>query len=314
MGWVDASDTVMNYVSAIGYFFAKEIEAKTGVPIGIISSSWGGTRIEPWIPDYAYQNSPTLKDSVNGPNFKVDGVHPGQMFNSMIKPMLPSTIKGMLWYQGESDLTIHDHATYPAKFELLVNTYRDLYADKKMPVYYVQIAPHLYSKRKDQLPHDVYKLPEFWVAQSASLNLPKVGMVVTTDLVDNLADIHPPYKWEVGHRLALHALAKDYGFKKTVFSGPAYQSMRIKDDKIILSFKTDALLKTTDGKAPNWFSLAGADGQFVEANASIEGKKIVLQAATVKQPTQVRFAWHETAQPNLVNEAGLPALPFRTGN
>jgi len=90
--------------------------------------------------------------------------------------------------------------------------------------------------------------------------------------------------------------------------------MRIKEDKIILSFKTDAAFKTTDGKAPNWFSLAGADGQFVEANASIEGKKIVLQAATVKQPTQVRFAWHETAQPNLVNEAGLPALPFRTGN
>lgn len=314
VGWVDASDTVMNYVSAIGYFFAKEIEAKTGVPIGIISSSWGGTRIEPWIPDWAYQNSPTLKDSVTGPNFKVDGVHPGQMFNSMIKPMLPNTIKGMLWYQGESDLNIHDHATYPAKFELLVNTYRDLYADKKMPVYYVQIAPHLYSKRKDPLPHDVFKLPEFWEAQTASLNLSKVGMVVTTDLVDNLGDIHPPYKWEVGHRLALQALAKDYGFKKTVYSGPAFQSMRVKEDKVILSFKTDSVLKTTDGKAPNWFSLAGTDGQFVEANASIEGKKIVLQAATVKQPTQVRFAWHETAQPNLVNEVGLPTLPFRTGN
>ena len=314
VGWVDASDTLLNYVSAIGYFFAKEIEAQTGVPIGIISSSWGGTRIEPWIPDWAYQNSTTLKDSVTGPNFKVDGVHPGQMFNSMIKPMLPSTIKGMLWYQGESDLNIHDHATYAAKFELLVNTYRDLYADKKMPVYYVQIAPHLYSKRKDPLPHDIYKLPEFWEAQASSLSLPKTGMVVTTDLVDNPADIHPPYKWVVGHRLALQALAKDYGFKKTVFSGPTYQSMRVKEDKIILSFKTEAALKTTDGKAPNWFSLAGADGVFVEANASIKGKKIVLQAAAVKQPTQVRFAWQETAQPNLVNEAGLPALPFRTGN
>ena len=314
VGWVDASDTLLNYVSAIGYFFAKEIEAQTGVPIGIISSSWGGTRIEPWIPDWAYQNSTTLKDSVTGPNFKVDGVHPGQMFNSMIKPMLPSTIKGMLWYQGESDLNIHDHATYAAKFELLVNTYRDLYADKKMPVYYVQIAPHLYSKRKDPLPHDIYKLPEFWEAQASSLSLPKTGMVVTTDLVDNPADIHPPYKWVVGHRLALQALAKDYGFKKTVFSGPTYQSMRVHQDKITLSFKTEAGLKTTDGKAPNWFSLAGADGVFVEANASIEGKKIVLQAAVVKQPTQVRFAWQETAQPNLVNEAGLPSLPFRTGN
>jgi sialate O-acetylesterase len=315
IGWVNASDTLLNYVSAIGYFFAKEIEAKTGVPIGIISSSWGGTRIEPWIPDWAYEHSAVLKDSVTGPNFKVDGVHPGQMFNSMIQPMLPLNIKGMLWYQGESDLNIHDHKTYPAKFELLVDTYRDLYGDKKMPVYYVEIAPHLYSKRKDPLPHDTLKLPEFWEAQTKSLSLKNTGMVVTTDLVDNPADIHPPYKWEVAHRLALQALAKDYGEKKTVYSGPAFKSMNIKNDKIQLSFDdVGSGLKSSDGKDLNWFAIAGADGVFAEAKATIVGKKIELQSLAVKNPTQVRFAWHETAQPNLINAEGLPALPFRTGN
>jgi sialate O-acetylesterase len=314
VGWVNADDTVLNYVSAIGYFFAKEIEAKTGVPIGIISSSWGGTRIEPWIPDWAYQNSAVLKDSVTGPNFKVDGVHPGQMFNSMIKPMLPLSIKGMLWYQGESDLNIHDHKTYAAKFQLLVDTYRDLYSDKKMPVYYVQIAPHLYSKRKDPLHHDTLKLPEFWEVQASTRKMPYMGMVVTTDLVDNPADIHPPYKWEVAHRLVLHAMAKDYGEKKTVYSGPAFKSMKIKNDLVLLSFDdVGGGLKSSDGKDLSWFAIAGIDGVFVEANATIVGKKIELRSPTVKNPTQVRFGWYETAQPNLINAEGLPALPFRTG-
>ena len=300
-------------MSAIGYFFAKEIEAKTGVPIGIVSSSWGGTRIEPWIPDWAYQNSSVLKDSVTGPNFKVDGVHPGQMFNAMIKPMLPMSIKGMLWYQGESDLNIHDHKTYPAKIQLLVETYRDLYQNKKMPVYYVAIAPHLYSKRKDPLPHDSLKLPEFWEAQTHSLSLPYTGMVVTTDLVDNPADIHPPYKWEVAHRLALHALAKDYGEKKTVYSGPAFKAMKIKKELVQLSFDyVGGGLKSRDGTDLNWFAIAGSDGVFAEAKARIVGKKIELQSPLVKNPTQVRFGWHETAQPNLINAEGLPALPFRT--
>ena len=312
-GWINGSDSSVRLVSAIGYFFAKEIAEKTGIPIGIISSSWGGTRIEPWIPDWAYKLSPVFKDSAQTPDFKIDGVHPGQMFNAMIKPMLPLAIKGILWYQGESDLTIHDQATYPAKFSLLANTWRGLFNDKKIPLYYVQIAPHLYTKRKDALQHTAKALPEFWEAQTSSLSIKNTGMVVTTDLVPDLSDIHPPYKWIVAHRLVNLAMAKIYGEKQTEFSGPKYASMKINKGSISLSFThAKSGLSIKDSTELSWFSIAGADGNFVPASAKITGKKIIVSAPSVIAPTQVRFGWDETAQPNLFNKAGLPAIPFRT--
>ena len=313
IGWVDGKDSTVRLGTAIGYFFAKEIAEKTGIPIGVISSSWGGTRIEPWIPDWAYQQSPVFKDSAQTPDFKIDGVHPGQMFNAMIKPMLPLAIKGILWYQGESDLTIHDHATYAAKFGLLANTWRNLFNDKKLPLYYVQLAPHLYTKRKDALVHSAQTLPEFWEVQTSCLSIKNTGMVVTTDLVPDLSDIHPPYKWIVAHRLVQVAMAKLYGEKQTEFSGPKYASMKINQGSIALSF-THAIsgLTIKDSTDLNWFSIAGADGNFVPASAKIKGKKIIVSAPSVIAPTQVRFGWDETAQPNLFNKAGLPAIPFRT--
>ena len=312
-GWINGSDSSVRLVTAIGYFFAKEIAEKTGIPIGIISSSWGGTRIEPWIPDWAYKQSPVFKDSAQTPDFKIDGVHPGQMFNAMIKPMLPLAIKGILWYQGESDLTIHDQATYPAKFSLLANTWRGLFNDKKIPLYYVQIAPHLYTKRKDALQHTAKALPEFWEAQTSCLSIKNTGMVVTTDLVPDLSDIHPPYKWIVAHRLVNLAMAKIYGEKQTEFSGPKYASMKINKGSIALSFThAKSGLSIKDASELSWFSIAGADGNFVPASAKINGKKIIVSAPSVIAPTQVQFGWDETAQPNLFNKAGLPAIPFRT--
>ncbi len=312
-GWINGNDSTVKLVTAIGYFFAKEIAEKTGIPIGIISSSWGGTRIEPWIPDWAYQQSTVFKDSAQTPDFKIDGVHPGQMFNAMIKPMLPLAIKGILWYQGESDLTIHDHATYAAKFSLLTNTWRGLFNDKKIPMYYVQLAPHLYTKRKDLLAHTAQSLPEFWEVQTSSLSIKNTGMVVTTDLVPDLSDIHPPYKWIVAHRLVNLAMAKLYGEKQTEFSGPKYASMKINKGSIALSFThATSGLSIKDATELSWFSIAGADGNFVPASAKIDGKKIIVSAPSLIAPTQVRFGWDETAQPNLFNNAGLPAIPFRT--
>jgi len=313
IGWINGNDYTVRLVTAIGYFFAKEIAEKTGIPIGIISSSWGGTRIEPWIPDWAYKQSPVFKDSAQTPDFKIDGMHPGQMFNAMIKPMLPLAIKGILWYQGESDLNSIGRANYAAKFNLFANTWRDLFNDKKIPLYYVQIAPHLYTKRKDALIHSTEALPEFWELQTSSLSIKNTGMVVTTDLVPDLSDIHPPYKWIVAHRLANLAMAKLYGEKQTEFSGPKYASMKINKGSIALSFThARSGLTIKDATELNWFSIAGADGNFVPASAKITGKKIIVSAPSVIAPTQVRFGWDETSQPNLFNNAGLPAIPFRT--
>jgi sialate O-acetylesterase len=313
-GWTDGNDNLVRYVSAIGYFFAKDIFEKTNVPVGIISSAWGGTRIEQWQPDWSYRQSPVFRDSATSANFKIDGIHPGQMYKGLIEPLVPFAIKGVLWYQGESNATIEDQATYPAKFELLVNTWRSLFKDPELPFYYVQIAPYLYSSRKDRIVHSSTLLPEFWEAQSNSLNLKNVGMVVTTDLVDNLSDIHPSYKWTVGRRLALWALQKDYKIPQRAYSGPQYKSSKRKKNTVVLSFDhTGSGLSRSDGKDLTWFTIAGEDGKFETASAVIKKNKVIVSSPNIKKPTMVRFAWDEKAQPNLINKEGLPALPFRTG-
>ncbi len=312
-GWTDGNDTLVRYASAIGYFFAKDIFEKTNVPIGIISSTWGGTRIEQWQPDWSYRQSPVFKDSATSTNFKIDGIHPGQMYKGLIEPLVPFAIKGVLWYQGESNAMIEDQATYPDKFELLVNTWRNLFKDKDLPFYYVQIAPFSYTARKDKKVHTPTLLPEFWEAQAKSLSLKNVGMAVTTDLVDNFSDIHPSYKWVIGRRLALWALEKDYKIKQVAYSGPGYTSSKKRKNSIVLEFDhTGSGLMSSDGQPLTEFTIAGKDGRFVAATAVIVGEKVIVSSPEIKKPALVRFAWHEKAQPNFYNKEGLPALPFRT--
>jgi sialate O-acetylesterase len=238
---------------------------------------------------------------------------PGKMFESMLLPIIPYTIKGFLWYQGESNLMVHDTTSFVAKTRLLLDTWRGLWNDKDLPFYYVQIAPHYYSKRlKDRFPHGTDLLPYYWEAQANCLDFSNSGMVVTTDLVDDLSNIHPGYKWEVGRRLSLWALAKDYG-KKLVYSGPLYSSMKVNGNSIELSFtQMGSGLKSADGQALSWFTVAGADHQFVSAQAVIKGNSVIVSSTVVQQPVAVRFAWDETAMPNLCNTEELPASPFRT--
>lgn len=318
VGWAtSANDSIFRNISAIGYFFAKEIHTEVHVPIGIISTSWGGTRIEEWTPKTAYLKSNVFKDSVLvKENFTIDGMVPGQKFESMFLPIVPFAVKGMLWYQGESNCMIEDQQTYPEKMKLLVETYRSLLKNPAMPFYYVQIAPYNYSKRtKDKIKHSAEQLAVFREAQTKCLSsIDNSGMVVINDLVDKTSDIHPPYKWEVGHRLALLALNKTYG-KKVVCSGPTYKSYKVEKNKVVLSFDNAAGgLKSNDGQTLNWFTIAGPDGNFVAAQAEIEGEKIVVWSDEVKKPVVVRFAWNELAIPNLCNQSGLPAVPFRTDN
>ncbi|MFT3844911.1 MAG: sialate O-acetylesterase [Lacibacter sp.] len=314
-GWTNGTDTIVRYISAIGYFFGKEIFEKTNVPIGIISTSWGGTRIEPWTPDWAYQQSPVFKDSVTSPNFKIDGTHPGQMYKGMMEPLIPFAVKGVLWYQGESNCMIEDQETYVEKFRLLVSSWRTLFKDEQLPFYTVQISPYLYTARKDPKKHTPELLAKFWEAQTNCLAIPNVSMVVTTDLVDNLKDIHPSYKWVVAHRLVLQAMEKTYNDHSSVTSGPVFQSVKRKKNKLIVSFThVGKGLVSSDAQPLTWFSIAGKDGKFVNAQALIVGNEVIVYSDEIKKPKYVRFAWNETAQPNFFNSDGLPALPFRTDN
>ena len=312
-GWVNGNDTIVRYVSAIGYFFAKEIYEKTNVPIGIISTSWGGTRIEQWTPEWAYASSAVFKDSTVKPNYKIDGMHPGQMYKGMLEPMVPFAVKGVLWYQGESNCIIEDQETYEEKFKVFTNAWRTLFQDEQLPFYTVQIAPCLYSARKDPKTHSPELLPAFWEAQKNCTKIKNVHMVVTTDLVDNLKDIHPSYKWTVAHRLALQALHYTYGSTQLEAYGPTYVSHKRKKNTLVLQFShTGKGLASSNQQPLNWFAVAGADGNFVPATAVIKNNTVVVSAKEIRKPKQVRFAWNETAQPNFVNSEGLPALPFRT--
>jgi sialate O-acetylesterase len=156
-------------------------------------------------------------------------------------------------------------------------------------------------------------LPEFWTLQSRSARrIKNTGMAVTTDLVDNLDDIHPRDKSSVGHRLALLALDETYD-KEVVSSGPVFKKMKISGNKAVLKFDhADGGLMSKDGQPLTWFTIAGADGKFVPADAKIVGDTMEVSAAGIEKPVAVRFAWAETAQPNFFNQAGLPAEPFRT--
>ncbi|MFO1487560.1 MAG: sialate O-acetylesterase [Verrucomicrobiota bacterium] len=317
--WFQCSSNSLETIkfSAVAYFFAREIQKELKVPVGLVESSWGGTRIEPWTPPAGFQSVPQLTDLSYPPaaGKKLTNTLPSVLYNAMIAPLVPFAIRGALWYQGESNCMgpQPDGPIYTAKMEALVQGWRKVWAQRKLPFYYVQIAPFRYYDSKTRRAPSVETLPEFWEAQTRALRIPDTGMAVITDLVDRLNDIHPVQKKEVGQRLALLALAKTYGRRGVVCEGPMYKSVKFGDGKAVVSFDhADGGLMSKDGQPLTWFTIAGADGNFVPAEAKIEGGKIVVSAATVTEPKAVRFGWAETAQPNLFNKAGLPANPFRT--
>jgi sialate O-acetylesterase len=188
----------------------------------------------------------------------------------------------------------------------LIAGWRDVWG-YDFPFYFVQLAPFAgYGNRA---------LPPLWEAQVASLKICGTGMAVTTDIVHAIGDIHPRNKLDVGNRLALWALRKTYGKEGIVYSGPLYKSMTAEQGGIRLSFAhVGGGLKSRDGKPLSEFEIAGADGKFVPAEATIDGDTVVVRAKDVAEPTQVRFGWRNVANPNLANSEGLPASPFHTDN
>ncbi len=312
-GWNEASGESLEKFSAAGFFFAKHLYQQLHVPIGIINSSWGGSRIEPWTPAEGYKALPAFAVEAQKTPFMIDSVVPGRNYSSMIAPLAPFALRGFLWYQGESNCMMNDGMRYADKMQALVESWRNKWGSDDLPFYSVQLAPYYYTKRPDRIKHTPETLPEFWEAQVQSEKIPLSRSIVVTDLVDDPSDIHPSYKWEVGRRLALVALANDYKLN-VVSSGPVFAKMKRKKGRAILSFKNADGLRAVDGKSLSWFTIAGNDGVFQPANAVINRNKVIVSAAGKKRPKAVRFAWQETAMPNLVNGAGLPAVPFRTDN
>jgi sialate O-acetylesterase len=277
-------------------------------PVGLIDSTVGGTRIELWTPASATD----AKTDPDPARAKLLG-QPSSLYNGMINGLAPFALRGVIWYQGESNIMdTDDGPAYTGKMEALVGSWRQRW-QSAFPFYYVQVAPHLYSVvRGKRVLHGAESEPLMWEAQAQALRIPGTGMIVTTDLVDDLRDIHPRDKKSVGLRLANLALAKTYGVAGIEPDGPAYRAMRVEGDRAVLSFDHADGLAARDGKPPDWFEVAGADGHYYPAQATIEGRQVVVRSEQVPEPHSVRFAWNEAAQPNLVNGAGLPAIPFRS--
>ncbi len=231
---------------------------------------------------------------------------PSVLFNAMINPLIPFTVKGVIWYQGESN--VGKAFEYRTLFPDMIKSWRALWDEGNFPFYFVQIAPFDYGEKERSAAAELRE------AQLMTLKLPNTGMVVTTDIGGNPKIIHPANKQEVGRRLALWALAKNYGFDSLVYSGPLYQSIDIDNNKAIVHFThVDGGLIAKGGPL-TWFEVAGNDQKYYPAKAEIKGNTVVVWSAKVPKPVAVRFGWSDVAVPNLFNSAGLPASPFRSDN
>ena len=308
-------DSVKNF-SAVAYFFAREISKKLNVPIGLINTSWGGTPCESWISrpamDGVTELAPLLR---HWDENKVDPnspYRPGNIYNGMLAPLIGFKFRGVIWYQGESN--VGRGQQYATLFPTLINSWRrELAGGDEFPFYFVQLAPYRYDGRTPEA------LPEVWDAQlKTTQNIPNTGMVVTTDIGD-VKDIHPINKQEVGRRLALWAVAQTYDSeipeeeKVTQYIGPRFESLSINKDKVRITFRNakDGLI-SKDNEPLKYFSVCGADKVFYPATAEIEGDAVIVSSTEVDEPIAVRFAWEDTAEPKLFDKTNLPASPFRT--
>lgn len=350
--WKTCTPANIPSFSAVGYFFGRELNTKLNVPVGLLHSAWGGTRIEPWTPPIGFAKIPALKSIYEQIEAKTAGTSsnkkllkqavenyknwiakanvslknntpvnppaaypaalspyknhqsPTVLYNAMINPMVPYAVRGAIWYQGESNRG--DGKVYLEKMKALINGWRTVYNNDKLAFYFVQLAPFNYRNAP-------YLLPTIWEAQvEVAQTVPDTGIAIIND-IGNLKDIHPRNKQDVGKRLALLALNKTYGKKDIVCDSPIFKKMKIEDNAVKVTFANAKSLKTRDAKVPNWFEICGTDGVFKKADAKISGVTVVLTAAGIAKPYAVRYAWHMLAEPNLTNEAGLPAPAFRAG-
>lgn len=349
--WRASTPQSMAPFSATGYFFGRALRRKLGVPIGLIGSYWGGTQSESFTSFEAMvKHSPELKAyweeklasypankqqydektlpqwQVAADNAKAKGHplpekprkplgspsskdRPGALFNGMIAPLIPLSLKGVAWYQGESNAdTLEEALAYQTLFPLLINDWRAQWK-QELPFLWVQLANHRRVQKNPVEPRAWW--PYAREAQTFALSLPATGMALAIDINDEPNNIHPSDKITTGERLAAVALATVYG-ENLPYTGPLFEQIQIEGSTVRVRFKhTDGGLKAR-GETLRGFAIAGKSGQFVWADARIDGEGVVLSSAQVTKPLAVRYSWADNPIGNLFNGAGLPASPFRS--
>lgn len=304
--WQACTPQTAGTFSAVGYYFAVALQKKLKVPVGIIHTSWGGTSIEAWTRREIFQGDTTFfsmeekakhqKPISNNPDSaNLNSKNISYLYNGMIAPLIPFTIRGMLWYQGENNA--QSASFYKQIFPLFIKDLRLQWKDD-FPFYFVQLAPHKNST------------PEIREAQFLTYRkVPGTGMAVITDVGDS-TDAHPRNKEVVGKRLSLWALAKTYR-QKILYSGPLFKSVELKAGKVLVSFDFAAGLYAAK-EGLHGFTIAGSDHKFYSAKAQIQGNKVVVWANNVTDPKVVRFGWLPANKAELYNAAQIPASSFRS--
>ncbi|MDC8830198.1 sialate O-acetylesterase [Alteromonas gilva] len=254
--------------------------------------------------DIAAQWKVSNKVEAPMPEVKNYSFTPGFLYNAMIHPLLPFTSTGVIWYQGESN--VDQQAYYEGLFEAMITNWRDRAGDAELPFLFVQLAAYLQPEPVQPDSAWAYLRD----AQRGALSLPATGMAVAID-VGNPDDIHPRNKRPVGERLWRQAATRVYGYD-VVDSGPDFRFAEPNGQSLVLHFDNAKGLQTIDGKAPGAFIIAGDDKVFYPASASIEGNTIKVSSASVKAPVAVRYGWADYPNVNLINNQGLPAVPFRS--
>ena len=311
--WRRTDSSHVGQFSAVGYYFARSLRTSVDIPVGILNTSWGGSRIEAWLePDALTMAPEDLARRLN--EHKESGEdnvnhQPTLLYNKMIHPLLSFPITGFLWYQGESNAgNVEDAGRYAMQFQSLISSWRSAWGNDTAPFLFVSLA----GFRAAPLEPGDSNWALLRESQSAALTLPNVGQAITID-IGEADDIHPRNKQDVGLRLALAARHLAYG-EDLVYSGPLYRNHVVEGDRVILSFDhTGSGLAARGSSQPGGFSIAGADGRFVWADARIDGNTVVVSSTSVTNPVAVRYAWADNPdRANLYNVEGLPAAPFRT--
>lgn len=326
--WYSTSPATAGAQSAVGYYFGRMLHQELGVPVGLVNTSNGGATAQAYTPLEALEGDSRLKTAFVDP-YKADPnmnvlVRPAELYNSMVHPLLPLSVRGVAWYQGEGNWD--NYPIYPLLMKTLINAWRRNFASSEMPFYYVQIAPWGFdgdTSSQDWFYTQSVHIGYAYQREAQSLTREQVshsGMAVTMDVGDP-DDIHPTNKRPVGERLARLALNQTYGRSDVRCLGPRYNSLKVENGVVKLLFDHAEGLKTNDGQAPNYFYVASAAGQphrFYPATAEIHGSEVwltcpdVVTASTTAADVAVRYAFLLYPTTNLENGTGLPAEPFRT--
>lgn len=311
-------------MSAVGYYFGRELQKQLEVPVAVVHAALGGSEMMAWMPPAvlkksyrecttsAWLESKYMSAWVRGRARKNIGkdlnaphpYQPGYLFRTGIGPWVDFPVAGVIWYQGESDAEIQDMEQNYALLCDLISGWRKEFGNKELPFVQVELP-----RINDKSALRAY-WPEFRAVQRRAANSMKnVYSLTTLDLGSTNSDVHPPRKVEVGSRLAALAAAKVYG-KDVAASGPVVAKVAPRGNSLVLHFNCAKGLTTTDGAAPVGFEVSSNGKTYYPATARIEGESVVLESAEVKAPKYARYAWCTFMNPNLVNEAGLPAVPY----